>query len=96
MILALLFTIAVTFTIRLPAVPAARPSWALHVGVFLAFAAAVAAMASRPGAGWVAWCRAIATIAVLMFLYSSLGAAVFVIIPWRSDAALTAADRALF
>jgi PAP2 superfamily len=95
-ILALLFTIAVTFTIRLRAVPAARQSWALHVGIFLAFAAAVAAMGSRPRAGWVAWCRAIFTIAVLIFLYSSLGEAVFAIIPWRADASLAAADRALF
>jgi hypothetical protein len=95
-ILALLFTIAATFTIRLPSVPAARPSWALHTGIFLAFGAAVAAMASRPEAGWVAWCRAIATIAVLLFLYSSLGAPVFAIIPWRADALLAAADRALF
>lgn len=96
MILALLFTIAATFTIRLPAVPETRPSWLLHLGLFLTFAVAVAAMASRPRADWVAWCRAIATIAVLLFLYSSLAAPVFAIIPWRADALFATADRALF
>jgi PAP2 superfamily len=95
-ILTLLFTIAATFTIRLPAVPQVRSSWAVHVGLSLAFAVVVAAMAARPRAAWVAWCRAISTIGALMFLYSSLGAPVFAIIPWRADALLAAADRALF
>jgi len=95
-ILALLLTIATTFSVRLPAVPQARPDWALHVGILLAFGGAVAAMAWRPRAAWVAWVRAIATVAVLMVLYSSLGAAVFAIVPWRADRVLERVDRALF
>jgi membrane-associated phospholipid phosphatase len=95
-ILTLLFSIAVTFTLRLSAVPQARSGWALHTGLFLAFAAVVFAMARKPSAAWMAWCRAIATVAVLMFLYSSLGSPVFEIIPWRADALLAAADRRLF
>jgi len=94
-ILALLFTIAATFTIRLPAAPRARSSWALHLGLLLAFGAVVGVMASRPRSRWVIWARAVATVAVLMFLYSSLGGPVFAIIPWRADRLLAGADRAL-
>lgn len=95
-ILALLFTIAATLTIRLSDVSRVRSAWALHLGLFLAFGAVVGAMALRPALAWVVWCRAIATISVLMFLYSSLGAPVFAIIPWRADRMLAGADRALF
>ena len=95
-VLFLLFVIAATFSVRLPAVPEARPAWALQLGILLAFAAAVALMAWRPRDAWVAWVRAIATVAVLMILYSSLGAAVFAIVPWRADAFLERVDRALF
>jgi PAP2 superfamily len=95
-ILILLFAVAATFTIRLPAVPQARSSWAFHLGLLLAFGTVVGAIALRPRATWVVWTRAIATIAVLMFLYSSLGSPVFAIIPWRVDRFLAEADRALF
>jgi hypothetical protein len=92
----LLFVIAATFSVRLPAVPQARPAWLLHTGVFLAFAAAAAVMTRRPDAAWVAWLRAVATICVLMLLYSTLGPPVFKIIPWRADRVLAAADTSLF
>jgi PAP2 superfamily len=95
-ILILLFTIAATFTIRLPAVPQARSSWAFHLVLLLAFGIVVGAIALRPRSTWAVWSRAIATIAVLMFLYSSLGSPVFAIIPWRVDRFLAEADRALF
>src|SRR5215471_15963161 len=92
----LLFVIASTFAVRLPAVPAAKPAWLLHTGIFLAFVAVAAVMTLRPRASWVAWLRAIATISVLMVLYSTLGPPVFEIIPWRADRVLAGADRALF
>ena len=96
MVLALLFTIVATFSVRLPAVPEVRSAWARHLGILLAFFAVVAAMSRRPGARWVVWARAAATIAILMYLYSSLGAPVFAIIPWRADRLLENVDRALF
>jgi len=92
----LLIVVAATFTVRLPAVPRARPAWLLHTGVLLAFIAVAAVMALRPRAAWVTWLRAIATISVLMLLYSTLGAPVFEIIPWRADPILARVDRALF
>jgi membrane-associated phospholipid phosphatase len=95
-ILILLFVIAATFTIRLPAVPQARLPWARHLGFLLAFATVVGAVAASPRSTWAVWSRAIATIAVLMFLYSSLGSPVFAIIPWRADRFLAEADSALF
>jgi len=95
-VLSLLFIVAATFSLRLPAVPEARPAWALQVQILLAFAAVVAVMAWRPRDMWVPWVRALATVFVLMILYSSLGAAVFAIIPWRADAFLERADRVLF
>ena len=95
-VLSLLLTIAATFSLRLTVVPESRPAWALHVEILFAFGAAVAVMAWRPRDAWVKWVRAIATVAVLMILYSSLGAAVFAIIPWRADRFLEGADSALF
>jgi hypothetical protein len=95
-VLALLFTIAAVFTVRLPAVTQVRSTWATQLEMLVAFGAVVGAMAWRPGAAWVVWARAIATVAVLMVLYSSLAASVFAIVPWRADAALIGIDRALF
>src|SRR5262249_39917146 len=95
-ILALLFTIAATFTSRLLTVPQARGPWMVQLGLLLAFSFVVGLMALQPAARWVAWCRAIVTVGVLLFLYSSLAAPVFAIIPWRADASLEAVDRALF
>ena len=95
-VLSLLFTIAAAFSLRLPDVPEARPAWALQVEILLGFGLVVAVMARRPRDAWVAWVRAIATVAVLMVLYSSLGEAVFAIIPWRADGFLESADRVLF
>src|SRR5215813_4910607 len=95
-ILALLFTIAATFTSRLLTVPQARGPWMVQLGLLLAFSFVIGLMALQPAARWVAWCRAIVTVGVLLFLYSSLAAPVFAIIPWRADASLEAIDRALF
>lgn len=96
MVLALLVTIAATFSLRLSANPQVRAAWALHLGVLAGFVAVMGAMAWGPRGAWTVWARAVATIAVLMFLYSSLGASVFEIIPWRADLRLEAADTALF
>src|SRR5262245_42315463 len=95
-VLALLATIAAVFTVRLPAVPQVRSAWALQVEMLVAFGAVVGAMAWRPGAVWVVWARAIATVAILMVLYSSLAGPVFAIVPWRGDRALMEIDRVLF
>ncbi len=96
MVLALLLTIVVTFSVRLPTVPDVRSAWARHLAILLAFVALVVAMSRRPDARWVVWARAAATVAILMYLYSSLGAPVFAIIPWRADRFLENVDRAVF
>src|SRR5215813_13958032 len=91
----LLIVVGATFTVRLPAVPRARPAWLLHIGVLLAFIAVAAVMALRPPAAWVTWLRAIATIAALMLLSFSLGAPVPKIMPSRADPSLARVHRAL-
>jgi hypothetical protein len=94
--LALLAVVFAVFTAGrlLGAVPAGP--WALHASLLASFGLLVAAMVRRPGASWVPWARAIGTVTVMMILYNPLGRPVLSMIPWRADAWIEAADRAIF
>jgi membrane-associated phospholipid phosphatase len=71
--------------------------WALiHLGMLIAYAALAVFMAFRKDQPSVPWIRAFAVVAIMFSLYSTLGKAVFIAIPWEGDAALHAIDTSLF
>jgi hypothetical protein len=94
--LALLAIVLAVFTAGRVFGAAPAGPWALHAFLLVSFGLLVAVMIRRPAEPWVPWARAIGTVTVMMILYASLGRPVFSVIPWRADAWIEAADRALF
>jgi membrane-associated phospholipid phosphatase len=68
----------------------------LHAAIFAGFLILAVFLAARPDSGWTPPVRALAVIAVMFTLYSTLGHIAFEAIPWLADPALNAADRALY
>ncbi|HEX8695030.1 MAG TPA: phosphatase PAP2 family protein [Longimicrobium sp.] len=64
---------------------------ALHAGLLAGFGAVAWALARRPGA----FARALAVIAVMFTLYTTLGHVAFRAVPWVADPWLATADEAL-
>ena len=68
----------------------------LHGGLLAGFLILARILASRTNSGWVPFVRALAVIATMFTLYSTLGHIAFDAIPWLADSALNAADKVLF
>ena len=71
--------------------------WVLiHLAMLSGYLLLTLLMVRNAAAGWVPWLRALTVITVMFSLYSTLGRAVFLAIPWNGDAALNALDTLLF
>jgi len=95
-VLALLLVVTATFAARSAASPEVRSALTLHAALLVSFGALLGVLAWKPEAGWTAWARGVATVGVLLFLYTSLARSAFAAIPWRADSWLENADRFLF
>jgi membrane-associated phospholipid phosphatase len=86
---------ATLYLSRLGGMPVER--WPeIHLAMLLVYFVLSRWMARGGDEPWVSWVRAGAVIALMFSLYSTLGHAVFVAIPWSGDAALNAIDQWLF
>jgi hypothetical protein len=94
--LGILAVVTVTLGLALASGAALLQPALLHGALLLGFAALVLLLARHAQASWAALLRGVAVIGIMFTLYSTLGHIAFEAIPWRADAALNAADRALF
>jgi membrane-associated phospholipid phosphatase len=94
--LGILAVVTVTLCLALTSGAALLQPALLHGVLLLGFAALVFLLTRHAQASWAAPLRAVAVIGIMFTLYSTLGHIAFAAIPWRADAALNAADRAVF
>ncbi len=94
--LAILAVVVTALGVRLQTQAGLAMPLLLHVLMLIGYVGIMCALVGFEDSGWVPVGRAVAVVAVMFTLYSTLGHMVFVAIPWEGDSWLAAADRLLF
>jgi hypothetical protein len=94
--LAILTVVTATLSLALARGAALLDLTLLHAALLVGLGALAWLLAPRRLGRWTPLLRALAVIAVMLTLYTTLGHSAFVAIPWLADPTLDALDRTLF